>query len=170
MKQGTRSLLVGCHQFIWHPLLVIVGWVLWHNSFPRFWELVCIFIHDWGVWGTDYLDGPDNKVRHPERGANIAKRFFGEKGWMLIAGHSLEYIKGWDAVHPDLQPPDLEVSDLFYADKYSWLITPNFLLTWQHRVEGLRIEGNNQVVRQMALTCLYEKKDMHKDFMDRKED
>lgn len=168
MKQGTRSTLIGCHQFIWHPLFVIIGWVMRHSRFPKFWEIVCIFVHDWGVWGTDYLSDPKNKKLHPELGAKIAKKFFGNKGWHLVAGHSLEYIKYWDDLNRPLFSSwdKIEISDLYYADKYSYLVIPNFLLRLQAWGEKNMINPDSVKVRMMAITALSEKRDLHEVWVD----
>ncbi len=176
MKQGTKSILFGCHQFIWHPLFVIIGWTLYHNRFPKFWELICIIVHDWGIWGINYLDDPKNKLDHPRFGANIAEKYLGKKAWQLIGGHSLEFINSFNKFLASTSPlacedktlPWLKISDLFYADKYSWLLIPNFILSWQYYIEKFRLSENNKIVRDMAITCLHNKKDMHKEFIDRK--
>lgn len=56
MKTGTKSLLFGVHQFIWHPLTVLLAWIKLYG-WPAWEELVCIIIHDWGYWGKSNMDG-----------------------------------------------------------------------------------------------------------------
>lgn len=114
MKQGTWSVLCGCHSPI-HSIIVLVAWIKLYHSFPTFWELICIFIHDIGHWGKDYLDDYEAKKRHGELGANIARVLFGQKGYDLIAGHN--------AYNGAVR------SKLFMADKYSYLISPVWWLT-----------------------------------------
>ena len=109
MKQGTASVLFGCHSFI-HSLVVIVAWRKHHGSWPKFWQLVCILVHDIGHWGKDYLDDYEAKKRHAELGARVAGRLFGERGYALVAGHN--------AYEGQLQ------SALYFPDKYSWVIAP----------------------------------------------
>lgn len=86
MKQGTISILVGCHSPI-HSLLVLKAWINLYHSFPVPWEMVCIAIHDWGHIGRQYLDNLDDKKSHWVLGARIAKFLFGQKGFNLCAGH-----------------------------------------------------------------------------------
>ena len=109
MKQGTISVLVGCHSQI-HSLVVLVAWVRLYHRLPSFWQLVCILIHDIGHWGKQYLDDYEAKKRHGELGAKVAKYLFGQKGYDLIAGHNP--YNGMDK------------SLLFEPDKYSWVIAP----------------------------------------------
>ena len=73
MKTGTKSLLFGVHQFIWHPVTVFLAW---HElyGFPNWKELVCIIIHDWGYWGSPNMDGAEGE-RHPEFAANLALKY-----------------------------------------------------------------------------------------------
>ena len=91
MNVGTRSLLFGIHQFIWHPIVVWRAWKYLYGR-PTWKEIVCIIIHDWGYWGKPNLDGPEG-VEHPLHGANLAMRWFGDRYWNLCAGHSRSYIK-----------------------------------------------------------------------------
>lgn len=72
MTTGTKSLLFGVHQFLWHPLTVLLAWVYLYRSFPNPKELLCIFVHDWGYWGCPNMDGPEGE-RHPERAATHAE-------------------------------------------------------------------------------------------------
>ena len=67
-------------------------------------------MHDIGHWGKDYLDDYEQKKRHGELGANIAKRLFGQKGYNFIAGHN-----------PYNGVPKSALHD---PDKYSWVIAP----------------------------------------------
>lgn len=110
MTEGTKSLLIGCHNFIIHPLMVIKAWHWWFKTWPEPWQIVCIFIHDLGLAGRQYLSDPAAKKGHWRLGASWAKRLFGEKGFLFCAGHT-----------PDSMEPR---SDLWYADKASWLVAP----------------------------------------------
>ena len=42
MKVGTKSLLFGVHQLLWHPLTVWLGWIKLYKKPPSFKEAVCI--------------------------------------------------------------------------------------------------------------------------------
>ncbi len=109
MKQGTVSVLVGCHSPI-HSMVVYVAWCKLYHRPPNPWETACIFIHDIGHWGKQYLDNYDEKKRHGELGAKVAKVLFGQKGYDLIAGHN-----------PYNGVPKSKLHD---PDKYSWVIAP----------------------------------------------
>jgi hypothetical protein len=109
MKQGTWSVLFGCHS-AFHSTLVLISWVKIYRRFPKFWELSCIYLHDIGHWGKDYLNDYELKKHHHELGAKIAGKLFGKKGFDLVTGH----------IAYDSQ----QNSALFAPDKYSWLIAP----------------------------------------------
>jgi hypothetical protein len=68
---GSRSLLFGVHQFIWHPITVAVAWRKLYGKWPTFLESICILVHDWGYWGCSDMDGERGK-RHPELGSRLA--------------------------------------------------------------------------------------------------
>lgn len=108
MKQGTISVLVGCHSPV-HSYYVVRAWKKLYGEWPRPWQIACIFLHDIGHWGTDYLDNFEEKKEHWWLGTWIAYRVFGPKGSMLVGGHC-EY-------------STRRKSKLFYADKYSWYIS-----------------------------------------------
>ena len=120
MKQGTVSLLVGCHSVV-HSILVTIAWYKVHGRWPRPWELACIGLHDIGHIGLDYLDDPKQKAEHWRLGAEIAGVLFGDKGWKLIAGHDR------NSGAPE--------SDLYLPDKTSWAMSPALWLYWQQFVE-----------------------------------
>jgi len=109
MKQGTISVLFGCHSQV-HSFIVFLAWKKWYGKWPKLWQLICIIIHDIGHWGKDYLDDYEQKKQHSVLGARIAKALFGQKGYDLVAGHN-EY-NGHTR------------SELYYPDKYSWVIAP----------------------------------------------
>lgn len=111
MKQGTYSVLLGCHSPI-HSLIVLVAWVKVYGELPSLWQIVGIFLHDIGHFGTDYLNDYEAKKNHWRMGARIAKRLFGQKGYEFIAGHCAY----------NGQPR----SELYYPDKYSWVIAPSW--------------------------------------------
>ena len=109
MKQGTASVLFGCHSFI-HSIVVYVAWYKLYHRLPNFWETGCIILHDIGHWGKDYLDDYELKKRHGELGAKVSKVFFRQKGYDLISGHN-----------PYNGTPRSKLHD---PDKYSWVIAP----------------------------------------------
>lgn len=119
MTEGTKSYLFGCHHFFFHPLWVMIAWIKHFKCLPRWWEFVCIILHDIGIYGKNYLSG--DKSGHWVRGAVIADKLFGLKGFMLIAGHTTE--------------SRFPKSKLFRADKESWLIAPKLWMWWNHFLE-----------------------------------
>ncbi len=70
MKLGTKSILFGVHQFIWHPLTVAMAWRQIEGRCPKWWELVAIFCHDLGYIGCPDMDGEEGR-KHPLKGAQI---------------------------------------------------------------------------------------------------
>lgn len=118
MKQGTMSVLLGCHS-VMHSCVVILAWKHLYGSFPSGWETICILLHDIGHWGKDYLDNVEDKRQHAILGAKVAGRLFGQKGYELIVGHN-PYISNYR-------------SRLFEPDKHSWLIAPKWWM-WMNTV------------------------------------
>lgn len=133
MTEGTRSLLIGCHSFIMHPLMVIKAWRWWFGHWPKPWQIICIVVHDWGVAGRQYLSNNNAKYGHWMLGAVIAKKLFGDKGSAFVAGHTPESSEqGWVR------------SDLWYADKASWLVAPLWWLWLNYRLEKFQVSHPHQ--------------------------
>lgn len=90
MKLGTKSLLYGSHQFIWHPIQATMAWIALFKRLPTWREMICIIIHDWGYWGCPNLDGEEGK-KHPEWAAKWAASHLDEprhrKLWQTPGGH-----------------------------------------------------------------------------------
>lgn len=120
MRQGTVSVLFGCHS-VMHSILVVLAWRRLYGGWPRLWQVVCIFLHDIGHWGTDYLDNHGEKKEHWILGADIAWDLFGIDAYLFTAGH---------CVHSGV--PE---SKLYKADKYSYYIAPTWWLWWNSLVE-----------------------------------
>ena len=72
MKTGTKSLLFGVHQFLWHPYVVGKAWKMLYGKWPDRYEWVAIITHDLGYWGLPNVDGPEG-IRHPERSMKLAQ-------------------------------------------------------------------------------------------------
>jgi len=120
LKQGTISVLFGCHSII-HSYYVVKAWRKIYGRFPKFYELCCILLHDIGHWGLDYLDHPDQKKTHWVLGARIAGYYFGPQGYSLCAGHC--------SSSPGSN------SGLRLPDKVSWTLAPTIWLWWNALVE-----------------------------------
>ncbi len=71
MKVGTKSLLFGVHQFLWHPITVWLAWIWLYRKLPNWRETICIVIHDWGYFGKAHMDDEEGE-RHPEWAAAVA--------------------------------------------------------------------------------------------------
>jgi len=71
MTVGTKSILFGVHQFLWHPITVGLAWKHLYGVWPNRYEWVAIFCHDLGYWGKSNMDGAEGRT-HPKRGAELA--------------------------------------------------------------------------------------------------
>lgn len=71
MKIGTRTVLFGVHQFLWHPFTVYRAWRWLYGRRPNWWQTIAIFFHDAGYIGLPNLDGKEGR-QHPVRGAKLA--------------------------------------------------------------------------------------------------
>jgi len=116
MTEGTKSWLFGCHS-ITHSILVIKAWKHIYKVYPKLWQIICIFLHDIGYCGTNYITDKTNK-QHALMGAVIAKKLFGQKGYDFCIGHSMSYC----IEH------GLPLSKLEAPDDYSWIIAPHWFL------------------------------------------
>ncbi len=70
MNVGTKSLLWGVHQVVWHPITVALAWRQIEGRWPNWWQSVAIVLHDVGYWGCPNMDGEEGR-QHPVRGAEI---------------------------------------------------------------------------------------------------
>jgi hypothetical protein len=70
MTIGTKSVLLGAHQFIIHPFFVLIAWIKLYGFpvDPRLW--FAFFLHDIGYIGKSNMDGKEGES-HPETGAAI---------------------------------------------------------------------------------------------------
>ncbi len=134
MKTGTKSLLFGVHQFMWHPLTVWLAWVWLYRRPPTFRETVCILIHDWGYWGKAKMDDEEGE-RHPELGAKIAGWLFGGKYYYFCLLHSRHYARN----------ADRSPSRLCWADKMSHVLDP-----WWFYIPRAWASGELHEYRQIA--------------------
>lgn len=133
MTEGTKSYLIGSHQFFLHPLWVLLAWRLEYKSYPKWWEIICIFLHDVGVCGRQYISDEKAKKGHWGTGANLSfrlicrlsqkrKAYLGYRAYKLIAGHC-PIESGYCQ------------SRLYRADKRSWLVAPLWSMKWNERIE-----------------------------------
>lgn len=125
MKTGTKSLLFGVHQFLWHPVTVWRAWRSLYGVRPTWRETVCIIIHDFGYWGCPNMDG-DEGEKHPYFAANIAGRLFGPRYYDLCLYHSRYLSKKLGR----------EPSKLCWADKLSMIYDPSWFYIPRARASG----------------------------------
>lgn len=90
------SLIIGAHQFLLHPLLLLLAWWRLYGPprDPRL--LAAFFVHDWGYWSCTDLEGESGRT-HPEGGARLMTRLFGAEWGQWTRLHSRSYAKmlGW---------------------------------------------------------------------------
>ncbi len=121
---GTRSLLFGYHQFLFHPLVLAVAWTKLYG-FPKDFRLwIAFFVHDLGYFSKTDMDGPDGE-NHPYFGARLMCALFdrcpGEPDYhkwydfMLLHSRFLAKKNGADP------------SRLCYADKLAIIICPTWI-------------------------------------------
>lgn len=134
MKIGTKSLLFGVHNFIWHPITIVRAWRKCYRRWPTWWELVAIVCHDWGYWGKPNMDGEEGQ-RHPEAGAQLVHdvvRYLSgswhlaEEARKLSLFHSTHYA----------QANESEVSALYLPDKMSVLYDPKWFYLFRGWLSG----------------------------------
>lgn len=132
MKIGTRSILFGVHQFLWHPLTVLLAWRRLYG-WPNWKQAIAIFCHDLGYWGCPNIDGQEGG-EHPMRGAMLASRivgFFRGDKWCI---HTFYFCLLHSRVAA--RAYGKEVSALYAADKVSILYDPKWLYLLRARLSG----------------------------------
>ena len=139
MKIGTKTLLVGYHQFLIHPLLVAAAWWKLYGFpwDPRLW--VAFLIHDWGYVGKRNMDGVEGK-QHPFWGAEVMHELFDsvvyEPGaWFPTADakwHNFTLYHSRTLANLYFAP----LSKLGYADKLAFLYYPKWLLKILYALSG----------------------------------
>ncbi|KKN43601.1 hypothetical protein LCGC14_0701440 [marine sediment metagenome] len=133
MTEGTKSYLIGCHQFFLHPLWVLMAWRLEYKSWPAWWELICILFHDIGICGRQYLSDDKAKKGHWEKGARLSAMII----WKYFKVNPLRASKVWPwlfcAGHTG--ESGFSRSKLFRADKRSSLVAPSWWLWWNYWIE-----------------------------------
>jgi hypothetical protein len=150
MKQGTKSVLFGVHQFIWHPITVYLAWVDIYRKLPSFWETVAIVVHDWGYWGKAKMDDAEGEM-HPVFGAKLIRAmrffFFGSHEQanniaFLVAFHS-RYLAARFGVEP---------SKLCWPDKLCMKYDPSWFYLLRARLSGELAEYRLNAVQHIPLS------------------
>lgn len=121
MKTGTKSLLFGIHQFVWHPISVALAWRTLYGSWPSWRQSICIIVHDWGYWGCEKMDDAKGEM-HPLLGARIVMCLFGDHGLHnLVLLHSRHLARSLGQEPSALCWPD-KLSHDFYPVFLIWLL------------------------------------------------
>lgn len=129
MKLGTRSLLFGVHQVVWHPYTVLRAWIALFG-WPSFAEFVAIFFHDWGYFGLPNMDGPEGKL-HPARSAAIIRWLFRFSRVSALASYEVRrHSRCYCAKH------DLTESKLCAADKLCVQFDPEWFYLLRAHLSG----------------------------------
>jgi len=139
MRVGTKSLLFGVHQFLWHPMTVILAWRKLYG-WPNARETVCILVHDWGYWRAPDMDG-EWGMNHPELGALIAGSLFGTTYYDLVLLHSRSLARELGATP----------SKLCWADKASILFEPEWFYLLRARASGELAEYRDKTAGQVRI-------------------
>jgi len=162
MKIGTRTILFGVHQFVWHPVTVWLAFHKLYRRWPSWWETVGIVCHDLGYWGRSDIDGAEGRG-HPVPGARLAAAIVGffsppsgvvgdcyrigsERSFEVFdfcIGHSREMVKTYDIL---FGAGAAELSKLCWADKYSIFFEPE----WFYLLRA-RLSGEIQEFKQLAI-------------------
>lgn len=125
MNLGSKSIIFGVHNFLWHPITVALAWRSWHKRWPKRWEWIAIFCHDLGYWGCNDIDGACGK-EHPWAGALVANYFAGHRALDLVLGHS----KSFCQLH------GLDTTDLYAPDKLCVLFDPPWFYLLRANLTG----------------------------------
>lgn len=142
LKRGTKSILFGVHQFLWHPFTIWRAWRYLYKRNPTAYELIAIFCHDLGYWGKPYMDSPEGQT-HPEGGATIAMHLaywlarvrgrsrdtatvIGIRVYRLSLFHSTHYA----------QKKNAPVSALYLPDKVCILFDPKWFYLLRGKWSG----------------------------------
>lgn len=120
ISEGTKSVLFGAHSPI-HSLFVGIAWRKLYGKWPNWKEWVCIFIHDIGYIGMDYISNKSNDG-HAELGTKLAHRWFGPEYGYLVLGHSSSSRIKFGIPKSKLDLPD----------EYSWVIAPLWWMKWNN--------------------------------------
>lgn len=144
MKIGTKSILFGVHQFLFHPLVVCLAWRKLYRKWPRWQETVAILCHDLGYWGCPNIDGEEGK-RHPYKGARLAAEIGSVvsgrySNWGVIHDFTLYHSRDLAKAH------GAPVSKLYAADKYCIFYEPGWFYLLRARASGELAEFKQRAV------------------------
>ena len=110
MKVGTKSLLFGGHQFIIHPIVVLLAWIRLYGFPKNYRIIIAMIVHDWGYWSKPNIDGIEGK-NHPKFGARLMQILFNNNWFLFTYFHSRFCVRWSYTEYP---------SRLCYADKLAF--------------------------------------------------
>lgn len=118
LSQGTQTLLVGVHHWLWHPICVYRAWCVLYGARPTWQETICIIVHDWGYAGCDPVEG-ENGDQHAFRSSALPIIRWLDRGdtgryAKLVRGHSRFMASQYGE----------EPSKLCWADKMAFAYDP----------------------------------------------
>lgn len=173
MKVGTKSLLFGVHQFLYHPWTVARAWRRLYRRWPTFEEAICIFCHDLGYGGKPNMDGPEGRS-HPELGADIAAELV--YLWRELRGHPEEvcdsgYLWAWHltinhSTH-SANARGQHTSMLYLADKASILCEYRWFYLLRARLSGELTEYIANSPIEAEITCVNQPRCWFRYYSDR---
>lgn len=138
---GTRSLLVGGHQFLIHPVACALAWRQLYGSWPTalpYW--VAFLVHDWGYWGLTNMDGEEGK-NHPERGGDIMAWLFDPTAQDIFDDRLVSWAEfTWAHSRSYQRQYHLSPSRLMHADKRATGMLPVWLLGLLYWASGESVE------------------------------
>jgi len=145
MNIGTRSLLFGAHQFLWHPLTVALAYRRLFRRWPDAVGCLCILLHDAGYWGCPNIDGKEGKL-HPLRGAQLAGKivyrlrrlFCGRQESRLSSALLASEAAERCLLHSGslAQEAGMAPSDICWADKYVVCLEPEWFYLFRTWLSG----------------------------------
>jgi hypothetical protein len=144
VKIGTKSLLFGCHQFLWHPFTVALAYRKLFRVWPNFEGWLCLLFHDVGYWGCADIDGPQGKL-HPLRGSLIVgeivyrlRRITHRKEPAFLSRLHASHSAVRCLLHSRSLASDNKVapSDICWADKYSLFFEPEWFYLLRTSLSG----------------------------------
>lgn len=155
MEVGTKSLLFGVHQFIWHPITVYRAWKELYGK-PTWGELICIIIHDWGYWGKPNMDGPEGE-NHPIWSAMWAFKH-------LDRYHQTKYHYWLCLLHSRHTARTMrkEPSRLCYADKLSFKYDPWWFYLPRAWLSGELFEYRKNAIKNGFITSMASHREWHR--------
>jgi hypothetical protein len=134
ISEGTKSYLIGAHSFIFHPLFILKAWYKLYKSWPTWYELIGIFLHDVGICGRNYLSDDNAKNGHWKYGAYLAARIvYDISGKSTLAWRTNHFVAG----HAPKESGHCK-SKLYLPDKYKWVIAPLWWMWCNYYIEGFK--------------------------------